>query len=140
MRRLLVLGIASALTLLAAAIGQNVSYQPDPNWRVPAEAAARPNPLAQRSQLVAGGKKLFLRNCAECHNQDGSGIVKKHAADLQLRVVQAQSDGALFWKITNGNPDRGMPSFSKLPELERWQLVLYLHMLRPGGNDPGSSD
>jgi hypothetical protein len=30
-----------------------------------------------------------------------------------------QSDGALFWKITNGNPDRGMPSFSKLPELQR---------------------
>jgi len=140
MKRLLVVGIASALTLLAAAIGQNVSYRPDPNWRAPAEAAARPNPLAQRSQLVAGAKKLFLRNCAECHNQDGSGIVKKHAADLQLRVVQAQSDGALFWKITNGNPDRGMPSFSKLPELERWQLVLYLHMLRPGGNDPGSSD
>jgi mono/diheme cytochrome c family protein len=140
MKRLMVLGIASALTLLAAAIGQNVSYQPDPNWHVPAEAAARPNPLAQRSQAVAGGKKLFLRNCAECHNQDGSGIVKKHAADLQLPVVQAQSDGALFWKITNGNPDRGMPSFSKLPELERWQLVLYLHMLRPGGNDPGSSD
>jgi mono/diheme cytochrome c family protein len=140
MKRLLVVGIASALTLLAAAIGQNVSYRPDPNWRAPAEAAARPNPLAQRSQLVAGGKKLFLRNCAECHNQDGSGIVKKHAADLQLRVVQAQSDGALFWKITNGNPDRGMPSFSKLPELERWQLVLYLHMLRPGGNGPGSSD
>jgi mono/diheme cytochrome c family protein len=132
MKRLLTMGIASALTLLAAAIGQNVSYQPDPNWRVPAEAAARPNPLAQRSQAVGGGKKLFLRNCAECHNQDGSGIVKKHAADLQFAVVQEQSDGALLWKITNGNVDRGMPSFSKLPELERWQLVLYLRTLKLG--------
>jgi mono/diheme cytochrome c family protein len=140
MKRLLALGIASALTLLAVAIGQNVSYQPDPNWRVPAEAAARANPLAQRPQAVAGGKKLFLRNCTECHNKDGSGIVKKHAADLQLPVVQTQSDSALFWKITNGNPDRGMPSFSKLPELERWQLVLYLRMLKPGENGPGDSD
>jgi mono/diheme cytochrome c family protein len=131
MKRLISLGsAASALILLAGAIGQNVSYQPDPNWRVPDEAAARPNPLAHRSQAVAGGKKLFLRNCAECHNQDGSGIVRKHAADLQLPVVQGQSDGALFWKITNGNPDRGMPSFSKLPELERWQLVLYLRTLK----------
>jgi hypothetical protein len=26
-----------------------------------------------------------------------------------------------------------MPSFSKLPELQRWQLVLYLRMLRPTG-------
>ena len=120
--------------LLAGAFGQNVSYRPDPNWCVPDEAAAKLNPLAQRSQAAAGGKKLFLRNCAECHNQDGSGIVKKHAADLQLAVVQGQSDGALFWKITNGNPDRGMPSFSKLPELERWQLVLYLRMLKPAKN------
>ena len=137
MKRLITLGIAtSAVILLAAAIGQNVSYQPDPNWRAPDEAAARPNPLAHRSQSVAGGKKLFLRDCAECHNKDGSGIVKKHAADLQLPLVQGQSDGALFWKITNGNPDRGMPSFSKLPELERWQLVLYLHTLKPAENHP----
>jgi len=137
LKRLITLGIAtSAVILLAAAIGQNVSYQPDPNWRAPDEAAARPNPLAHRSQAVAGGKKLFLRDCAECHNKDGSGIVKKHAADLQLPLVQGQSDGALFWKITNGNPDRGMPSFSKLPELERWQLVLYLHTLKPAENHP----
>jgi hypothetical protein len=47
-----------------------------------------------------------------------------------LPVVQSQSDGALFWKITNGNPDRGMPSFSRLPELQRWQLVLYIRSLR----------
>jgi mono/diheme cytochrome c family protein len=137
LKRLITLGIAtSAVILLAAAIGQNVSYQPDPNWRAPDEAGARPNPLAHRSQSVAGGKKLFLRDCAECHNKDGSGIVKKHAADLQLPLVQGQSDGALFWKITNGNPDRGMPSFSKLPELERWQLVLYLHTLKPAENHP----
>jgi hypothetical protein len=53
----------------------------------------------------------------------------KKAADLQLDVVQGQSDGSLFWKITNGNPDRGMPSFSRLPELQRWQIVLYLRQL-----------
>jgi mono/diheme cytochrome c family protein len=131
MKRPTILGIAFVLMLFTAAIGQNASYQPDPSWRVPGDAAAKPNPLAPRSQAVAGGKKLFLRNCAECHNKDGSGIVKKHAADLQLAVVQLQSDGALFWKITNGNPDRGMPSFSRLPELERWQLVLYLRVLKP---------
>lgn len=132
MKRLITLGIAwSASMLLAVAIGQNVSYQPDPNWRVPDEAAARRNPLAHKPQAVAGGNKLFLRDCAECHNKDGSGIVRKHAADLQLPVVQGQKDGALFWKITNGNPDRGMPPFSKLPELERWQLVLYLRTLKP---------
>jgi len=119
------------LTLLAASFSQNPSYQTDPDWRPPDEAANKINPLAGKSQAVAGGKKLFLRNCAECHNNDGSGILKKHSADFQLARVQQQSDGSLFWKMTNGNPDRGMPSFSKLPELERWQLVLFLRTLKP---------
>jgi mono/diheme cytochrome c family protein len=111
--------------------GQNPGYEPDPNWRVPPEAAARVNPLARKEGVAGGGRKLFARDCAECHGEDGSGIERKHSADLHLPFVQAQSDGALFWKITNGNPDRGMPSFSRLPELQRWQLVLYLRTLRP---------
>lgn len=107
-------------------LGQNSSYVPDPNWTSPARAAARLNPLSHKLGLAAGGRKLFVRECTECHGQDGRGLEKKHSADLLLPVVQAQSDGSLFWKITNGNPDHGMPSFSKLPELERWQIVLYL--------------
>ena len=112
-------------TLLAA---QNVNYEQDPKWRAPEEAAAKPNPLADKPELSAGGKKLFKRNCVECHGESGQGL--KKAADLQLPVVQAQSDGTLYWKITNGNPDHGMPSFSGIPELQRWQIVLYLRTLR----------
>ena len=131
MRRYLIV-----LVLLAAAIAvaQNIDYQPDPGWQPPAEAAARQNPLAERPQLASGGAKLFRRECSECHGADGSGR-KKNAADLQLPVVQQQTDGALFWKITNGNTPRGMPSFSKLPELERWQLVLYLRTLKPAARE-----
>jgi mono/diheme cytochrome c family protein len=121
----------SVLLLGTVGVSQNTSYEQDPNWRAPAEAAAKLNPLAHRPEAAAGGQKLFHRNCVECHGADGSGLVKKHAADLQLPFVQAQTDGTLFWKITNGNPDRGMPSFSKLPELQRWQLVLYLRTLKP---------
>lgn len=118
------------LTLQLAALTQNTSYQQDPNWQAPGNAASRVNPLARRLEAAAGGQKLFHRNCVECHGDDGSGLVKKHAADLQLPVVQQQTDGTLFWKVTNGNPDRGMPSFSNLPELQRWQLVLYLRSFK----------
>ena len=121
---------AAGLVLsIGIAWAQNVDYRQDAEWRPPAEAAAKKNPLATRPQAAAGGKKLFQRNCVECHGEDGSGIVKKHAADLQLPVVQTQSDGTLFWKITNGNPDRGMPSFSNIPESQRWQLVLFMRTL-----------
>jgi len=120
-----------AIGFMTSVFAQNVSYQQDPKWQAPAEAVARPNPLAQKPETTAGGKKLFLRNCVECHGATGTGLEKKRAADLQLTAVQQQTDGALFWKITNGNTDRGMPSFSRLPELQRWQLVLYLRTLKP---------
>jgi len=135
--RATVLPAATALALLGVVFGQNPSYQQDPKWRAPAEAVAKPNPLAEKPEATAGGIKLFQRNCVECHGAGGIGLEKKHAADLQLPAVQQQSDGALFWKITNGNTDRGMPSFSRLPELQRWQLVLYLRTLKPA-NEPQS--
>jgi mono/diheme cytochrome c family protein len=122
--------ILSFFTATALLLAQNINYQPDANWRAPEEAAAKKNPLAEKPVLAAGGRKLFKRNCVECHGDSGQGL--KKAADLQLPVVQNQSDGALFWKITNGNPDHGMPSFSGIPELQRWQIVLHLRTLKPG--------
>jgi len=35
----------------------------------------------------------------------------------------------LFWKISTGNTRGGMPSFSFLPDTQRWQLVMHLRAL-----------
>ena len=121
-------------------LGQNPSYQLDPAWRAPAPANSRSNPLTDKPDTAAGGKKLFVRHCAECHGSDGAGLMNKRSADFRLAIVQEQSDGTLFWKITNGNAGTGMPSFSKLPELQRWQLVLFIRTLKGTGAasaDPG---
>jgi len=126
MRRLLI----TVLTVLAAgAAAQNIAYKLDPGWQPPPEAVLRQNPLAAKGELASGGRKLFQRHCAECHGDDGRGL--KAAADLQLPVVQEQTDGTLYWKITNGNARHGMPSFSSIPELQRWQIVLHLRKLKP---------
>ncbi len=126
-------GLALLCLLVGSCFSQNPKYQQDPSWQAPAEAASRQNPLAMKPEAAAGGHKLFIHNCVECHGKDGGGMEKKHSADLQLPVVQQQRDGELFWKITNGNGSRGMPSFSKLPELQRWQMVLYLRTLKSVG-------
>ena len=126
--RAVALALLAAVAAIALASAQNTAYQPDPGWTPPSQAVARRNPLAQKTDATAGGRKLFQRNCAECHGADGSGI--KNAADLRLPVVQEQTDGALFWKITSGNPARGMPAWSRLPEAQRWQLVLFLRTLK----------
>lgn len=122
--------LVSVLAIAAvAASAENPDYRQDPNWQAPQDAARRVNPLAKRPQLAGGGRKLFMRNCVECHGEDARGLERKHSANLRLPVVQTQTDGTLFWKITNGNQAHGMPSFSQIPELQRWQIVLYLRAL-----------
>src|SRR5207245_6438521 len=91
---------------------------------------SRSTPRAVKHEACAGVYNLFRLNCIESHGENGAGIAKNNSSDLRLSIVQQQSDGTLFWKITNGNADRGMPSFSRLPELQRWQLVLYLRKLK----------
>jgi len=123
--------------LLAASAAQNADSHSTDAWPAPRQAAARLNPLEVTPEIVGGGRKLFIRHCAECHRGDGQG--GKRGADLLRPGVQGQGDGALFWKISNGNPRRGMPSWGRLPEPQRWQLVLYLRALRPDAAGAGTS-
>jgi mono/diheme cytochrome c family protein len=134
-----VLLVVAILALaLAATWGQNTDYKQDEKWVAPPDAAAKTNPLAGNADAVAGGRKLFLRSCAECHGEDGTGV-QEGVANLQLASVQKQSDGSFFWKITNGNVKKGMPAFARLPEAQRWQIVSFLRTLKAsasGGGQP----
>lgn len=134
----LAFSVATITLLGSMALAQNTQYKTDPKWVAPADAAAKKNPIASNTAALAGGKKLFMRHCAECHNQDGSGLVD--AANLQLPEVQKQSDGAIFWKITNGNVKAGMPPWARLSDTERWQIVSYIRTLKDDSNKPSSSD
>src|SRR5437763_12774221 len=84
----------------------------DSRWTTPPAEAARSNPLSNRPELAAGGRKLFQQRCSTCHGDDGEGTAD--APDLTRSAVQRQSDGVLFWKITRGNTRTGMPTFSFL--------------------------
>ena len=96
----------------------------DPDWVAPAKVTSKLNPLVNRSEAALGGRKIFQQRCSSCHGEDGRGTTK--APDLAQPAAQAQSDGALFWKISSGHSRAGMPAFSFLPALQRWQLVLHL--------------
>ena len=54
MMRTAVLGWSFTVALLGAVLGQNMSYEPDPHWQAPADAAARGNPLAHSLRLPQG--------------------------------------------------------------------------------------
>lgn len=113
--------LAILVTFMGAVVDGLHERERDAEWIAPADAAGKVNPLAGRSDVVPGGQKVYQQRCASCHGDDGGGSPK--APNLLQGAVQTQQDGELYWKISSGNTRQGMPSFSFLPELQRWQLV-----------------
>lgn len=102
--------------------------------KAPERARAKPNPLEKDPEAVRAGRILFEQRCRECHGGDATG--GKKGPSLRAPEVQNAEPGAVFWILTNGVVRKGMPVWSKLPELERWQLVSYIQSL---GTVPESS-
>lgn len=109
--------------------------QTDPTpWPAPARAASRPNPLPKTAAVLKKGETVYRRDCEMCHGTRGAGDGKMapslptKAANIATTKVQAQSDGALFWKIQQG---RGvMPTTEvTLTDDERWAVVRFLRTL-----------
>jgi mono/diheme cytochrome c family protein len=122
-------------TVLDPAWGQGAKEQ----WVLTKEqkdkAAKAKNPVAadKRAASAENGKKLAMTNCAPCHGNAGKGdgpgaaALPKKPADWTSPAVQAEADGSLFVKISEGNPP--MPPWASLPEKDRWDLVNYIKTL-----------
>jgi mono/diheme cytochrome c family protein len=102
-------------------------------WKVPPEAADRPNPAAGDPDSPARGEKLFEQYCALCHGQlgGGDGALAKNLKTQPTNLAQRAGhhpDGDFAWKIANGRGD--MPSFKKqLTENQIWDLVNFIQKL-----------
>ncbi|HLK21869.1 MAG TPA: cytochrome c [Bryobacteraceae bacterium] len=96
--------------------------------RVPEKARGKANPYQNDAEAVLGGKKLFEQHCAECHGATGGGG-NRGPSLLPDEKIHA-TPGETFWILTNGVVRRGMPSWSKLPEQQRWQIVAFLSSLK----------
>src|SRR5579863_602677 len=94
----------------------------------PASVQNTKNPLAGQQPAADAGKALFARSCAMCHGAAGSGTA--NVPSLAHGPVQDAPDGAVFWYISTGDPNNGMPSWDSLPEEQRWQLVTYIKSLK----------
>jgi mono/diheme cytochrome c family protein len=112
-------------------------------WVAPAAAAAVVPPAAGGADAVKKGRGIYDDRCSDCHGRrgrgDGSGglDLERRPTDLTAAAVAAQSDGALFWKLTEGR--RPMPGYGKkLSEEERWQVIAYIRSLGPKQKQPPS--
>jgi mono/diheme cytochrome c family protein len=96
--------------------------------RVPDKQRTRENPFAGRPDAVAAGAKLFRQNCSTCHGSEALGT--KKYPNLHTEQVRAATPGELEWLLKNGSMRNGMPSWSRLPEQQRWQIVAFLKSLQ----------
>ena len=105
-------------------------------WEAPAESKSVANPVGSSAAVIAAGKEFYSQRCVDCHGKDGKGNgwlskgVFKPPTNLASRVVQDNTDGELFWKITNGRSP--MPANRiRFTDEQRWQIVSYIRTFKP---------
>ncbi len=131
--KFLLFSLMAGLFILMA--GFSVSQQQKP-WPVPDDAAKKPNPVKSSPTSISAGKSLWSQHCSSCHGKTGAGDGSKAAQlktqpdDLGVATFQAQPDGAIFYKISEGRGD--MPGFKKkLPDAnDIWDLVNFMRTLK----------
>ena len=119
--KILAIVLSAALSVAAASSSR---------WeRVPAKDHGRANPLAGRAEAVAAGALVYREHCLQCHKADAQGDGYKRPS-LRSERLRTASDGDVEWFLRQGDLGRGMPSWSSLPEAQRWQVVAYLRSIQ----------
>jgi mono/diheme cytochrome c family protein len=121
------------LALVALSIVLGVTHRGQ--WNIPEEAKLRQNPIHPSPQALDASRILYGDHCERCHGKTGKGdgpdATKFSTSPRDLSDssrMNAQSDGELFYKISEGR--RPMPEFkTKLTEEQRWQLVLLMRFM-----------
>jgi mono/diheme cytochrome c family protein len=133
MKKVLVILTAMGLSGMGFTVVSN--QQPKP-WPVPDNYKSMKNPVASNAESIASGKELYATHCKSCHGTKGLGDgtkaaqLKTEPGDFSKADFQAQTDGAIFYKTSEGRDD--MPSFKKkIPDTdERWSIINYVRTLK----------
>lgn len=105
------------------------------DWKAPAEAQSMSNPVAGNPNAAKIGESLYMQRCVDCHGKKGYGNggmsrgIRKPPTNLASRMVQANTDGELFWKITNGKSP--MPAnHQRFTDEQRWYIVAFIRTFK----------
>ena len=134
-RPAVLLGLLSVVLLSAA-----MSRAEDKVFKdAPATAKAMKNPLQGQAAAVEAGKTLYARNCLACHGKTLKGT--GNVPSLVDGKLTGATQGQIFWFITKGDKDSGMPAWGFLPEEKRWQIISYVEAMASGtgGATPAAS-
>src|SRR5690348_6027026 len=116
-----------SLSLLVAEFAIPIAAQNSKFHNAPPSAKDLKNPVEGQSSAISAGRKVYLFRCSRCHgkNAEGSGNIPA----LVDGALESVTPGEVFWFVTKGSPNNGMPSWAKLPERQRWEVVSYVKSL-----------
>ena len=122
--------ITSAILLSAALL---LAADVDTKFHnAPASAQAMKNPYAGNDAAAQAGKPLYAKNCLSCHGKLGKGT--GNVPSLVDGKLDSVKPGEVFWFVTRGDKDNGMPSWAFLPASQRWKIVTYVTSVLPALN------
>ena len=121
---------AVAMAVLCLSSIAMLYAQSNPFHDAPASAKEMKNPYAGQADAVTAGKTQYARNCLACHGKAGQGT--GNVPSLVAGKLKGVTAGEVFWFITKGSTDNGMPAWGFLPEQQRWQIVSYVEALAAG--------
>jgi glucose/arabinose dehydrogenase len=104
----------------------------------PASAQATKNPYEGQTAAAKAGQRLYGLYCLSCHGKLGKGT--GNVPSLVDGKLDGVKPGEIFWFITRGDKDNGMPSWATLPANQRWQVITYVTSTLPAlSAQPGAS-
>jgi mono/diheme cytochrome c family protein len=104
-------------------------------WNVPESAKGKKNLYPPDQSSIARGQKSYKSECLACHGKEGKGDgnsatkIKKIVADLTSDKVQKQTDGELFWKISEGRSPMPLAR-NTLTDDQRWDVINYIRTFK----------
>jgi len=123
------------MSLLIAVTTINIKAIGQTKWVAPASADKLKNPSNCDAATMKDAKAIYTSTCAPCHGVKGRGdgpaavALDPKPADHSSKAIQAESDGSLFWKLTEG---RGaMQGYkAQFTDKQRWALICYIRSLK----------
>lgn len=95
--------------------------------------ASLQNPVPADARSLHNGRMYYAINCAVCHGDLGKGdgpVSKKglYVVPLVGPSAEGRSDGYIWGMMRNGRG--GMPSYNRIEEMDRWDVVNYVRGLQ----------
>lgn len=123
------------LVIAVCAQNEPPAKAPAPESKIPAEDAAKANPVKPTGESLAKGKKMYGYDCAMCHGKDGDGKGDmasdyKNVTDFtNPDALKNRTDGELFYVTRKGKGEMP-PEGDRAKDEDIWNMVNYVRSFK----------